>query len=418
MTLADAVSGTWTAADNTGGFGEQQLPTTQHTQNHWTGVPLMTADRLSYPIQPAMNVPLSTAYSYPTVYNGRFAQAMSSIARNPDTGIPGRVTTGHLDDNFKTEVSQALAIKLNLKTRQHAHKKVLQNMVGSGGKCSSLKQAVQARAAVYGEVVDPALFARNQDTSRKARTSTLRRTIRSQLAASPLIVAQVGLQRVTALLNTGDSQALARVRLGEQRSVAETLKILSRAPPMSVLKLLDRTRAHELGSLAARVSAELDFTQTVLDLVATRDSLNPSVNAVAEAFRRRSIGGKFASGDHSIQVDSLVYAASSTPTDFDHCATDFRSTGNRRPTSPSQQRTTCIDFQRGDCRWRSCRFDHRCSSCGKWGHGLRDCWQLNESRPTPRRRTSQRTSTSRRDNSSSTPADVPPHPRRRTDRTD
>jgi len=82
----------------------------------------MTADSLNYPIQPAMNVPLSTAYSYPTVYKGRFAQAMSSIARIPDTGIPGRVTTGHLDDNFKTEVSQALAIKLNLKTRQHAYK--------------------------------------------------------------------------------------------------------------------------------------------------------------------------------------------------------------------------------------------------------------------------------------------------------
>ena len=101
---------------------------------------------------------------------------------------------------------------------------------------------------------------------------------------------------------------------------------------------------------SGEVSAELDFTQTVLDLVATKDSVNPSVNAVAEAFRRRSIGGKFASGDHSIQVDSLVYAASSTPTDFDHCATDFRSLGNRRPTSLGRQRTTCIDFQREDCR--------------------------------------------------------------------
>ena len=122
--------------------------------------------------------------------------------------------------------------------------------------------------------------------------------------------------------------------------VAETWKILSKAPPISVLKLLDKARAHEVGSQAARVSAELDFTQTVLDLVATMDSLNPSVNAVAEAFRRRSIGGKFASGDHSIQMDSLVYAATSTSTDFYHCATDFRSPGNRRPTSPGRQKTS------------------------------------------------------------------------------
>ena len=343
---------------------------------------------------------------------------MSSIARNPDTGIPGRVTTSHLDDNFKTEVSQALAIKLDLKTRQHAHKKVLQKLISSGGSCSSLKQALQARAAVYGEVMDPAQFARNQDTSRKARTSTLRRTVRSQLAAAPLIIAQVGLQRLRELLDTGDSQALARVHLGEQYTVAEILKVLSKAPPLAVLKLLDRTRADEVCAQAAKVSAELDFTQLVLDLVATKDSLNPSVNAVAEAFRRRFVGGKFASGDHSIQVDSLIYSETSTSTDFDHCATDFRSPGDKKPTSPGRQRNTCIDFQRGDCRWRNCRFDHRCSLCGKWGHGQRDCWQLEAGNHTARRRTTQRSSTRQRDNDSSTPAEVPPHPRRRTDRND
>ena len=57
------------------------------------------------------------------------------------------VNTG---DNFKREISQTLAIKLN-KTRQHANEKMLIEMVKSGGKCSALKQAVQARSAVYDE---------------------------------------------------------------------------------------------------------------------------------------------------------------------------------------------------------------------------------------------------------------------------
>ena len=81
--------------------------------------------------------------------------------------------------------------------------------------------------------------------------------------------AVVGLQRLRAQLHTGDRQALARITLGEQYTVAKTLKFLSKAPPLSVLnKLLDRTRADEVGSQAAKVSAELDFTQKVLDRVA------------------------------------------------------------------------------------------------------------------------------------------------------
>ena len=250
---------------------------------------------------------------------------------------------------------------------------MLQKLIKSGGSCSSLKQALQARAAVYDEVADPACFARGQDTSGKAQTSKLRRTVRSQLAAAPLLIAQVDLQRLRALLDNCDSQILARIKLDEQYTVAETLKFLSKAPPLSVLELLVRTRANDISSQAAKVSAELDFTQMVLDLTAAKDSLNPSVNAVAEAFRRRYIGGKFASGDHSIQVDSLVYPETRTSTDFDHCAT-FRGACCRKPASLDRQRTTCIDFQRGDCRWRNCKLDHRCSSCGTRGHGQKDCW--------------------------------------------
>ena len=224
------------------------------------------------------------------------------------------------------------------------------------------------------------------------------------------------LQRLRALLDTGDSQILARIKLGEQYTVAETLKFLSKAPPLAVLKLLDRTRASDICSQAAKVSAELDFTQMVLDIVAAKDSLNPSVNAVAEAFRRRFIGWKFASGDHSIQVDSLVYSETSTPTDFDHCATDFRGTGNRNTASLDRQRTSCIDFQRGDCRWRNCRFDHRCASCGKRGHGQKFCWKLETSRSTASQRTGRRSRAAQRDNSQSAADNVPPHPRRRSDR--
>ena len=232
------------------------------------------------------------------------------------------------------------------------------------------------------------------------------------------MIAQAGLQRLRVLLDEGDDQVLARVRLGERYTVAETLKFLSLASPLAILTLLDKIRAKDIDSQTAKVSSELDFVQAVLDLVAAKDSLNPSLNAVAEAFRRRLISGSFMSGDHSVQLDSLVYADTSSQTDFDHCATDIRSQGasKKKPAPLDRQRTTCIDFQRGDCRWRNCRFDHRCSMCGKWGHGQVDCWQMNAGGSTTKVRNDRRFNDRRRDPSPS--ADVPPHPRRRTDRKD
>ena len=158
-TLADAVRGAWCAADNTSGDSGWNAPTPliapNQTQNYFTDVPLLQANRPGYSLQPQRNDRVSSNYSYPSMFNGKFARAMGAIARNPDDGSPGRVMSNYLDDEFKTEVSQALAIKLDLKTRQHAHKKMLQKLIKSGGNCSSLKQALQARAAVYDEVADP-----------------------------------------------------------------------------------------------------------------------------------------------------------------------------------------------------------------------------------------------------------------------
>ena len=89
----------------------------------------MHANSQGYSLQHVRNNLPSNTCSFPTIFNGKFAQAMSSITRNQNCGIPGRVVTTHLDDDFKTEVSQALAIKLDLKIHQNAHKKMIQKLI-------------------------------------------------------------------------------------------------------------------------------------------------------------------------------------------------------------------------------------------------------------------------------------------------
>ena len=80
---------------------------------------------------------------------------------------------------------------------------------------------------------------------------------------------------------------------------------------------MDKVKAREVSSVAARVTLELDFVQETVDLVANRDSLNPFLNAVAEVFRRRRSSGRYATGNHNIKLDSLMYADTSFAKDFD-----------------------------------------------------------------------------------------------------
>ena len=112
--------------------------------------------------------------------------------------------------------------------------------------------------------------------------------------------------------------------MGENIRVAEILKLLSGAPPLLVLKLLDKVKGDTLNTLLENVSAELDFVQNVPDLVSSGDSLNPSLNAVADAFKRRQLTGQFVGDKNTVKVNALVYAETKGEHDNDFAAKDVK----------------------------------------------------------------------------------------------
>ena len=117
---------------------------------------------------------------------------------------------------------------------------------------------------------------------------------------------------------------LERLRLGDNIPVAETLKLLSTAPPLLVLKLLNADTGGNLDTLIGNVSTELDFVQTVADLVSSGDGLNPSLNAVADAFRRRLLKERFVSESNTVKMNALVYADTKGSNDNDVSAKDVK----------------------------------------------------------------------------------------------
>ena len=207
MTLSEALNINW-SADYDRAPGGQIVPFPQQAQNY---VGQSRAYPYHYQRQPIFGQ--SRQCEFPTRFGCSFERAMSTFAKCPQGDLSGRsFGVNYSDDSFKSEVCQALALKLNLKTHQHANEKVLQEIVKTGGRCRTLKQAVQARAAVYEEVADPSWFVKNCDIGAKAQLSTQRRVVRSQLITAPLLIAKFGFRHICSMLTTGNGKILETLR--------------------------------------------------------------------------------------------------------------------------------------------------------------------------------------------------------------
>ena len=248
----------------------------------------------------------SEPYQFPTRRRGDFAHAMSAIARN-SRGADQR--TGHYNQDFESkfheQVSQALALKLNLSTHQHANEKALGVLRKSGGEGCNLKQTLQARAAIYDSEVSPTWFGKDEALNSKAKTLKLRRAARSHLIAAPLFIAQVGVDKVQQIMNRGKHDELEVLKLSDKGTVAEVIDILARAPPSSVWKLLNTKTGLAIEKGLRKVADDLDFAQTLVSLVSQTGQLNSVKNALVRAFRRRNTEGVFQLGQ-SMSLDTLL----------------------------------------------------------------------------------------------------------------
>ena len=86
---------------------------------------------------------------------GSFEQAIYSV-KNRNEGVGnGERGAGQHPDPFSEQISQALALQLNLATSQQANERALAKLTKTKNGTGGLKQTLQARAAIYGNLLDP-----------------------------------------------------------------------------------------------------------------------------------------------------------------------------------------------------------------------------------------------------------------------
>ena len=115
-----------------------------------------------------------------------------------------------------------------------------------------------------------------------------------------LLVAQLGAFEIRSLLCSGEGDALKQVPLKERGLTEECRKVLAAAAPLEVLKAIKSPQVDRLIERVLRHADDLDFLQTLITSLGNRSEVNPSLNAIHEAYNRRRFSDRFKSQGQNI----------------------------------------------------------------------------------------------------------------------
>ena len=200
------------------------------------------------------------------------------------------------------------------------------------------------------------------------------------LAGAPLMVAQLGAFEFRKKMLEGNNSVLSNLKLGTSCTVAEMLKLLGQASPLSILRLCNKDVYNFLLDSLLQHSDDLNFVQEVLSATANYQELNPILNAVQSAFGRRRKYNRFKYGNQCLDLDRLRFSHTKSEKDHDLLAKDVTGASKKGKSSGSESTNLslsyCRFFQReGGCRFSygQCRFAHKCILCNSQEHGATSC---------------------------------------------
>ena len=219
------------------------------------------------------------------------------------------------------------------------------------------------------------------------------------LLGAVLFTAQLGAWQIRSLLTSGKQGVMERIRPDDVGTAAQFSKALAQAPIMEGVKFASKEQEEKLTKVLLQHADDLDYLQDLISSIGKRTALNPSLNAVVQAFSRRRFGGLFKKEGQSVELDTLLQQHTITKK-------DKNPQGVISQTSPR----FCHKFQLGRCTWRTCAFKHHCSICAALTHGASNCPKLG----LLQQLNSSNSWIAARDTTNNTSR--PPHPRFRRDR--
>ena len=181
-----------------------------------------------------------------------------------------------------------------------------------------------------------------------------------------LFIAQAGLNNINSILGSGDSEILERLDPTSIGSAAQFKKAVTCSPSLQLIKFANEAKFNVVNESLCQLASDLDYLQSLITSLGNETSLNPSMNAVCDAFSRRRTTRRFRSHGQSVELDTLLNQSRKGKRDDD--ALPFLSNWKTFKST-----RTCFQFQEGTCSYSNCRFRHQCSVCNSRSHGSRSC---------------------------------------------
>ena len=262
------------------------------------------------------------------------------------------------------------------------------------------------------------------------------------LVGAPLFVAQVGAHSIRGTLTEGDRSILKDMNRAAWGTAGQFMKALAKAPILEIVRQINRDKYKKLSEALLQHADDLDYTQTLISSVSNEPAVNPSMNALNDAFIRRHFAGRFKTEGGSVELDTLLHQATRGERDDDDMAgkksgarrkaTNIRGTSPVRSSNPSSgsqgsrsngnggaftSNRPCFLFQSGECFYSSCNFNHECLLCGSSFHRSDNCdRRRTETAVRPSRRSRSRSALGTNQLTRRRRRTRPPHPRYRRDR--
>ena len=111
---------------------------------------------------------------------------------------------------------------------------------------------------------------------------------------------------------------------------------------MDVINYVNKEKGEKITKVLLQHADDLDYLQDLLNSISKKGSLNPSLNAVVQAFSRRRFKGLFKSEGQSVVLDTLLYQGTKSEKDDEAPVVQKTKTPNSSP-------RFCYRFQYDAC---------------------------------------------------------------------
>ena len=162
------------------------------------------------------------------------------------------------------------------------------------------------------------------------------------LLGSILFIAQLGAWQIRSLLTEGKTDSLKQIRPDAVGSATHFSQALGQAPIMDVINYVNKEKGEKIAKILLQHADDLDYLQDLINSICKKGSLNPSLNAVIQAFSRRRFKGLFKSEGQSVELDTLLYQGTKSEKDDEAPVVQKTKTPNSSP-------RLCYRFQYDAC---------------------------------------------------------------------